>query len=313
MTAALPQVLYTLIGALDGDPFLTYRVASNHQLGIVSWQALVGASVVLFGLAGVVVVSRIVRDRFAGVIALTALVVLPLLAVNDVWGANAEPYRFWIESILIGGVAVVFGFARLAGVLVAPRRAEDDDPGARPVAGSRVAAARTALAVTLSITAILWIGALPDWLNSLRDSQMQAAWNPYTERENATSDLAREASVDAATGLVTTERCIDNRTVKANSGVPIANYHLGMAWPDHRDAIDAVVEARDAETLDFDAMRASDTRWVLTDSNCDSGWASRYADRLERVDARDYRLAAGETISAGTSADGTITLWRVRD
>ncbi|WP_314451102.1 hypothetical protein [uncultured Microbacterium sp.] len=314
--AALPQVLYTMLGALDKDPFLTYRVASNHLLGVFSWQALVGSSVVLVGLLGVLVVALRARDRFASVIAITALVVLPLLAVNDLWGANAEPYRFWIEAILLGGITVVAGFARLVGLVWtrsdqrANKRAHHDD--IVDIDHSKDRSTALALVAALSVTAVLWIAAFPDWVNSLRDDEMQAAWNPYSERENAASDLARMGSSDPSTGLVTTERCIDNRTVKANSGAPIANYHLGMAWPDHRDAIDDIVAARDADQLDFDAMRRSDTEWVLTDSNCTSDWEGRYLDRLERVGARSYQLAPGETISAGTSADGTLTLWRVR-
>lgn len=315
--AALPQVLYTMIGALSGDPFLTYRVASNSHLGIVSWQALVGACVVIVGLVGVLIVSAMARDRFAAVISSTALIVLPFLAVNDVWGANAEPYRFWIEGILLGGVAVVVGVARLAHVLRPVRSTVAENAGRRASRAQRADArnvpATIALGATVVVTAALWGAALPDWHNSLNDQEMQAAWNPYTERENAASDLAREGSQTSATGLVTTERCIDNRTVKANSGAPIANYHLGMAWPDHRDAIDAIIQARDAEALDFDAMRESNTVWVLTDSSCDSEWSTRYADRLERVDARDYRIEPGESIDAGVSQDGTITLWRVRD
>ncbi|WP_022878073.1 hypothetical protein [Microbacterium sp. B19] len=318
--AALPQVLYTMLGVVNKDPFLTYRVASNHLLGIVSWQALVGASVVLVGLAGVLIVARLVRDRFASIVAITALLVLPLLAVNDVWGANAEPYRFWIEGILIGGSAVIFGFARLIAVAWPPRHTREDSgrlaqEGVAPDDGmppTRRTAPAMVLIGVLSVTAILWIAALPDWIGSLRDPEMQAAWNPFTERENAVSELAREASTSPSTGLITTERCIDNRTVKANTGTPVANYHLGMAWPDHKDAIDDIISARDANALDFDAMRDSDTDWVLTDSNCESDWSALYADRLERVDSRSYRLAPGETISAGTSGDGEITLWRVR-
>lgn len=311
VAAALPQVSYTMTGMLTGDPFLSYRVASNHLLGIVSWQALLGASVVLVALVGSVVAASITRDRLAVVVASTALVVMPFLAVNDVWGANAEPYRFWIEGILLGGIAACFVLARLVGVIrPAARGRAADREGA--VGGSRPLAS-TVLAATIIASAMLWAAALPDWVNSLRDDQMQATWNPYTSRETAIETLARAASSGPTEGLITTERCIDNRTMKANSGSPVANYHLGMAWPVNRDAIDAIIEARDDERLDIDAMRESDTKWVLTDSSCSSNWENEYAGQLQRVDSRDYRIADDEVISDGSQTDGRITLWRLDD
>jgi hypothetical protein len=316
--AALPQIVYTMSGVVSGDPFLTYRVASNHLLGVVSWQALAGASVVLTALIGVTVTAVILRDRLAFTLSATVLAAMPLLALNDVWGANAEPYRFWIEGILLGSIAAVLGIARLSSVAWArPARSADvvttaaaSLPG-EARASRRPRAAAVTLIITTAAAGVLWAAALPDWINSLRDGQMQAVWDPYTARENAIAALAREAGASADTGLLTTERCIDNRTAKVNSGAPIANYHLGMAWPRERSAIDAIISARDAEMLDPAAMRESDTRWLLTDSSCDSQWDTRYADILEPVASIDYTLAPGETISAGAQTDGTIRLWQL--
>jgi hypothetical protein len=307
--AALPQILYTLLGIAGDDPFLNYRVASNHMLGIISWQALVGAAVVLVALVGALVTASLVRDRLTLVLSVTMLTALPLLAVNDLWGANAEPYRFWIEGILLGGVTSVLCLARLVGLAWRDARQPEVDEPAKP----RARAAAASLLVTVLVSGVLWAGALPDWVNSIRDDRMQAVWNPQTERENAVADLAVKVRTAENGGLLTTERCIDNRTTKAMSGAPVANYHLGMAWPDNRAAIDDIVAARDAGALDLAAMRQSDTRWVLTDSSCDSDWQRRYADALSPVESIGYRLEADETISAGVQRDGTITLWRLRD
>lgn len=331
---ALPQIAYTMLGLLGGDPFLAYRVGSNHLLGVVSWQAVGGAAVVLTALVGVVVTASLVRDRLALIPAVTALVALPLLAVNDVWGANAEPYRFWIEGILLGSVLAVLCMARLVGILWRGRERAvldeatahgeqglDVDGGVEPThakaAGGRrsggTRAGAIALVATIVASGVLWGAALPDWVNSVRDGAMQAAWDPYTERENAIAAVARGAADADEGGLLTTELCVDSRTVKANTGLPIANYHLGMAWPENRDAIDEIMTSRNADELDIDAMRESDTRWVLTDSGCGADWDARYADEMERVTSQDYRLAEGEQPFAATSQDGTITLWRLRE
>jgi len=311
VAAASPQVLYTLGGMLQGDPFLTYRVASNHQLGIVSWQALWGASVVLVALVAACAIGLKIHDTLTISLSGAALTALPLLAVNDVWGANAEPYRFWIEAILLGGVLAMLALARLAGLVLAPRvRSSVSDAKADSNSPRTL---RRVLAGSLIIVGLLWVSSLPDWVNSLRDPVMQAAWSPLTQREEAIADLAREATAAPAAGLLTTELCIDNRTTKVTSGSPVANYHLGMAWPAHRDAIDEIIGARNGGILDFEAMHDSDTRWVLTDSNCTSDWQSLYADDLTRVASHDYDLAPGELISAGTQGTGTITLWELKD
>lgn len=304
VAAASPQVIYTFTGMLQGDPFLTYRVASNHQLGVTSWQALAGAIVVLVGLTAALIFAIRVRDTVAISMAGGGLSAFPLLALNDVWGANAEPYRFWIEGILLGGVLSMLALSRLAG-LIFVSQAQGEAKSAS------LGVLRRPLAGVLIVIAALWTASLPDWVNSLRDPAMQAVWDPGTEREEAIQSLARQATLAPEDGLITTELCIDNRTAKVTSGAPVANYHLGMAWPANRDAIDEIVKARDRQELDFDAMRDSDTRWVLTDSNCESDWQTRYAGELRRIDSVDYDLALGEAISRGSQGPGTITLWEL--
>lgn len=310
VAAAAPQVIFTLGGMISGDPFLSYRVASNHQLGIVSWEALWGASVVLLALGVAFVLGLRAADTLTIAVSGSALSALPFLALNDVWGANAEPYRFWIEGILLGGILALLSLARVAGLLF-PRRKLDEPDIVKDSSAAPRRVDRRVLATGVLVVGLLWVGALPDWVNSLRDPTMQAVWSPQSERESAINEMARSASIDPSDGLLTTELCIDNRTTKVTAGSPIANYHLGMAWPANREAIDAIITARDARELDFTAMAESDTQWVLTDSNCDSGWQTEYASELTMVASADYSLAPGEVISAGSQGDGVITLWQV--
>lgn len=307
--AAAPQVLFTVSGIASGDPFLTYRVASNNDLGVIDWAALGGATAVLVPLLAFAVLA--IRAKDAAAVALTTgpLVAFVLLAVNDVWGANAEPYRFWIDGLLLGGVVSLLAAGRLWGLL-RPLRDRREVPSAS--AAARVRPGRRALVVVVLVSALLWGASLPDWTTYVGNERMQATWDPRTQRERAITGLARQAAATAPGDLLTTELCIDNRTAKATSGAPVANYHLGMAWPADRAGIDAITDARDVGRLDFEAMAATGTRWVLTDSNCFSGWGAAADGRLERVDSEAYALVPGEEISAGAQGPGTITLWRVR-
>jgi hypothetical protein len=309
--AAPPQVVYKAVGIVRDDPFLTYRVASNNLLGVVDPEALRGAAVVLVPLVAAFVIGILVRDAWTVAVTGAGVFALPLLAVNDVWGANAEPYRFWIEGLLLGGVLAALGLARLAGLLLAPVTGRSSWESRRDVS-PRPRQARTALLVTIVVAGALWAASLPDWVNFLRDPVIQAVWDPGTARERAIAALAEEATLDPSDGLLTTEPCIDNRTTKVTSGSPIANYHLGMAWPDHRSAIDAIVGARNGGQLDFAAMAESHTVWVLTDSGCDTAWESAYAEEMDLVASREYRQPESEVAVTGpTATRGTIRLWRV--
>jgi hypothetical protein len=293
-----------------GDPFLAYREGSNNLLGVVSIEGLACSCVVLVPLFGVLVVGVGLRDTWSMTISGAGLFALPLLTVNDVWGANAEPYRFWIEAVPLGGVLAALGLARLAGQLLTRPSAGPPAPDSVKWSSSR-RSWRAGLLATIIATGALWAASLPDWVNYLHDPAMQAVWDPGTGREVAIRSLAEQATRDPAHGLLTTDACIDNRTTKVTSGSPIANYYLGMAWPVNRTAIDAINMARNASLLDFSAMDESGTTWVLTDSTCPSKWGVTYARELELVASRSYRLDEPGHLPAGPQPHGTITLWRV--
>jgi hypothetical protein len=309
---AAPQVVFTLVGIAGDDAFLAYRQTSNNLLGVVSIQALIGATVVLVPLAAVFFMGIGLRDVWSVTVAGAGLFALPILAVNDVWGANAEPYRFWIEGLPVGGVLAGLGLARLAGLLLSVRTARVRLTEAAEAPGSGGRSVGVALLITILATGILWAASLPDWVSYLRDSETQAVWNPGTPRERSISVLAQQATRDPASGLLTTDPCIDNRTAKVTSGSPIANYYLGMAWPANREDIDAINAARSSGELDFVAMGKSNTRWLLTDSTCTPDWGKTYAAELELVASEPYSLGASRTEPAGgQDVRAAIKLWRI--
>ncbi|MFT4187475.1 MAG: hypothetical protein QM621_02705 [Aeromicrobium sp.] len=302
VATAAPQVVFTLSGIFSRDPFLTYRVASNNHLGIFAWESAVSASAIAIPLFVIFLLSLRTRDKLATTITLTALLVLPFLAVNDLWGANAEPYRFWIEGFLVGGIALLFSLLRIlkgaSDYLTSPR------------ACIRL---KSSIVMAVAVTALFWGASLPDWINSMRDSEMQASWNPFTERESAISEMARKGTMDSSDGLIVTDGCIDNRTAKVTSGSPFAYYHLGMAWPSQKDEIDNVISARADGSLDLNSMDQANVVFVLTDSACSVNLGDKYKDNLTLLASDSYRLAPGEVVLGSQEKAGQIMLWRVVD
>lgn len=307
---SVPQIVWTLSGVLGGDPFLNYRVASTNDLGVPLLEGLLRATPALLPLAAALVLSIKVGDAVVTVVASAALVCLPFLALNDVWGANTEPYRFWVAGYPIAGVVALLCWATLL----------------RRSGGSlehRVRA-RRAVVATLVVTTALWTASLRDLVEFNFSPEMQATWSPSTPRERAITELADQAQDLSATDLLTTDDCIDPRTTKAGSSERIAYYHTGMAWPDHRAEIDRIIAARARGDLDSAAMRAADVGWLLTDSRCDSRLEVRYASSLQLVDSAAFTVAPGEAVIDQTvldeteglrsdAATGTIRLWRVVD
>lgn len=311
-STALPQVVYTYSGVASGDPFLTYRVASNVGLGIVDWRSLIAALPVLVPLIGAGVIAAMRGNAALASTAIGAAVSLTLLAVNDVWGANAEPYRFWINGFLLGGVIAALAWSRLLRAEPVASTSVADATSTRVSASrGRSRSQRTSIAATslLISTAVLWSVALPDWIAYSLSEEAQASFSLRTDRERAIGSLASSTTEDG--GLITTDVCGNPLTLKVTSGAAVAHYALGMAWPIEKEAIDDLNDARHLHTLDFPAMERADIRWVLTDSLCSYDLGSQYPEELELVDERPYTLASDEAIYPGGPRSGSVRLWRV--
>lgn len=304
VASAAPQVLWTASGILGGDPFLAYRVASNIDLGVMTWTALVGATPVLVPLVGAAVIGLLRRDVVVVSITVGGTIALTLLTVNDRWGANAEPYRFWINGFFIGGVLSTLAWARILRRDV-PAPVTWNARELDSTAGRRSRADRPVVASVLVITAVLYAAALPDVVGFNRSDTMQAVWDPSTDRDKAITALASDALSRSSTALIVTDPCIDPRRAKATSGVPLAAYHLGMAWPENKDSIDAIMAGRNAGTLAWDAVTDTDVRWILTDSACMNDWSNDYRERMDMVAEISYPSANDP------SGAERISLWSV--
>lgn len=250
---AAPPILWTVSGIVGGDPFLTYRVASNHELGVVHPATFVASLPVVLPVLLLLLIAFRRRDRIAAPLLVAAALCAAVLALNDQWGANAEPYRFWIDMFLLSGVVAAIAACVMAGT-------PPDEPATRPV--------RIGIQAGAAVCAVVYVLSLADVVAFATDPLMTDTWNPTASREQAIELAARTAGADAP-GLIATDSCVDPRTTKITSQQAIAYYYLGMAWPAEVDALGGLVEGRLEGSIDGADVAASDTRWLLTDSVCD--------------------------------------------
>lgn len=307
---AAPMIFGTLQASMSGDAFMSYRTSSNVGLGVVRWTTL-WTSLPVLCLAGAFGVHGLrTRRPFLVAAGLGLPLTWILIAINDVWGANAEPYRFWIDGYLFVCVAIGLGLATVWGSPATEATVTGDDLAAVPTtdrtAGSvgmggehrDGSARRTAVRLTIATVALAAL-TFPDFARWTTDPSVREAWDPGAPRAVATA--AALDGIAPADGLVVTAPCIDPRTAKILSGAPMASYYLGMAWPERRDAVQVVMDDRGQGRLDPVHLAAADVRWVLTDTMCDDRWAD--TPGLVRHRAVDYAIPG--------DARGTLTLWAI--
>jgi hypothetical protein len=293
LAAASPQLSATLGGVASGDPFLTYRVASSANLG-VDWHGVVGSAALWVPLLGIAAAGVWRARPFWVAYPVGVLAAWFLASSNDIWGANQEPYRFWLDIFVL----VCMTILPVGGLVLRDLFAE----GPRPTAVAR----RVVSAVVLVSIGLAALSAV-DFVRFSKDDQYHQLIDYGTTRDQAMTAATRPiedipGGSGDATGLLLGDPCIEPMQLKIAAGVPVVNYNLGMAWPEDRASIDQVSVDRTAGVLDLEHLRQANVRWVLTDSACTVNWESAYGDQLERVDSADFALPG---------VSGTITLWRV--
>lgn len=288
--AAAPQVVFTVLGIASDDPFLSYRVASNQNLGVEPGPGLLGAVVLLLPLAALAAAGVIRRRPLWIAYPIGAATTWFILATNDIWGPNAEPYRLWIDSFLLVAVGLLPLFVTAVIDLAAPGERSPD----------RADAARRLRVGTVVVTALVAVTAVvsaTDWVRFYQDDEVHGVFVFTDSRSAAHSDLARLAD-DGSGDLVGMDTCVDPQIVKLNSGAPVAFYNLGMAWPQERDAVQSFLADRAEGAVDLDTLAAAGIGWMLTDSVCGDGWEEQFDGELDIADRAAYD-------------GGEATLWRL--
>jgi hypothetical protein len=305
--AASPQIIGTMLGILGDDPFLTYRVASSKDLG-VDWQGIVGALALLVPLAATLVAGILRRTALWIAYPIGAAVVWALGSTNDIWGANQEPYRFWLDLYVLIAVTALPVFVHVAtAFLGVPVRDPEsvDAKGVGETSQPDRATRRTAMAVVAICVLVAGVSAL-DFARFSVDTTYHSLMNFNSPRDAAIGELGAQAASGDDAGIVLTDPCIDVLAAKVTTGAPVVHFNAGMAWPAAHEAVKAVMVERAEGTLDPSSLDSAGVGWVLTDSACDRDWQAAYGASLDEVDSRAYfQNEAGETEE--------ITLWRLRD
>jgi hypothetical protein len=152
----------------------------------------------------------------------------------------------------------------------------------------RIAIASLAVVVVVSLVSML------DWA---RFYEVQAE-TPMIVTESARMNAMRDATASAKTGLVTTDPCVDPLLLKAVTIAAVTYVNVGMAWPDKFSELSQLNTARGEGVLALEWAEAGDVKWLVTDSQCSTDWASEYRSNLEAVKEVSY-------------GDGSIILWKI--
>jgi hypothetical protein len=317
---AAPQVVGTINGIVTGDPFLAYRVASNSKLGVPLDVGMISGLALIVPLAVILIAAILRRRPVWGAYAIGAAVAWVLLGTNDVWGANAEPYRLYMDVFFLLAATIapvlvmVFSGLWSARTVAADEKVAADGAPAPLQAGRHAAVRRprrgrgagSRWIVVVAVPLVVGVAAvsLTDWWTFYQSDVATALMTTDTPKDQAATKLALQSAEEHPDALIMVDFCVDPRVLKVTSGVPIAYYHLGMAWPTEYDAVATIVSSRLGGNLDRDAAIEANATQVITDSECGDFWNDRYAADLEEQASLPY------TDADGTS--GTITLWGLR-
>jgi hypothetical protein len=221
-----------------------------------------------------------------------AMLAWALTSTNDLWRANQEPYRLWIDSFLLIAVTIVPVLLDVAVRTLGARTEagagseQQADPGA-PVRAPR----RTRALVAGTAVLVVLVGATSalDWARFFSAGRGLGQITFAEPLDRAIADV----TAGATGGSVVAGSCLDPQIVKIDSGRSVAHYNLGMAWPADRDAVDDAREALAAGRVDGEATERAGIRWYLALSDCAGGVDPAAVPGLVEVDRSVYDPATG--------------------
>jgi hypothetical protein len=310
LLSAAPTVLGTLSGVASKDPFLVYREASSSNLGVPLNYGVIGALVPLLLVLAILAAGIHARQRLWTAYSAGVLVAWPLVASNDLWGANQEPYRFWIDAFTLVTATAVPIFALVIVHYWRAKRSRGTTPvgvedGTR--ASLRPGVRYPGLWVPVTAAAILAVVAIPSGLDYVKfRNYVTAAGTASFDDPQALAIKAVTASVSkdanaAVNGLLLNDPCLSPFRLKAVSGGPVAFYNLGLAWPEKEPQIRQVLGERDQGILDLAHVRSAGIGFIVTDTSCAQGWSAKALG--QKVASATYPLGAG--------ANAEVALWKV--
>jgi len=278
---ASPTVVSTVLGVAGNDPFLVYRDSSSSNLGVPVWTGVRAGAVLLVALALVLVAGEHKRRPVWFATAAGAGLAWALVSTNDRWGANQEPYRFWIDGFtLIATVLVPLG-AMVAAEYLGSRAQTAKASSIEATRALGALAPRVLAASALALVLVMIGVASEDFVGFTRYVRAGGLISFDTPQARA---MPTALEMGAADGLVLPDPCVDPFTLKAVTGARVAFYNLGLAWPQEEPPMRQLLAARSMGTLDVDAARAAGVTEVLVDSTCAASWPGTGLTRLGAVD-----------------------------
>ena len=280
VVTSTPQVLLVLRGITSGDPFLAYRQVQSGSLDI----GLVPFLMATLPIGLWVLVITLASKRSSLPLPIKASVgsgflALTILSFNNVWGFVQEPYRMWIASLTLTTMLAV----PLTAHVITNRGTIANRPSVRI----------TALAAAVAVGWSWWnVGGFRAFVDDLTPISFGSS------RLTALSALTTGRG-----GLFTSDPCIDPLQLKVASRERIAFYSQGLAWPNDRESIDAVIDSRVAGVFDPEVLRRAGVTYLVTDSTCPAAWESQVGGDL---------VLAGEAPYGAEESAGVLRLWLVQ-
>ncbi|MEI8083279.1 MAG: hypothetical protein WCI74_15685 [Actinomycetes bacterium] len=266
--ASSPQLVRTVMGLAQGDEFLTYREASTDNLG-VPFGPGVGSAAILIVVAAACAFALWKRRQFALTSLIAALAIGgAILATNDRWGFNQEPYRFWVEFYTLAALLLPIPASwALSHAPEAPR--------------IRVIAFRSSIAVAVALAVV---GAV-DFAGFWKAARTYGVVAQDDGRIAAATQL-----LEGRSDIVMSSKCLDPRILKLRTKARVAFFNRGMAWPEDMKAFEIFQDPGRRAGEDPVALRAANVRYVLTDTSCADDWQFPSGQAVVPLKSLDYEL-----------------------
>lgn len=311
--AAAPTLLATLSGIAQHDDFLAYRALSSENLGVPFPLGIIGGTVPALFLGTIFWAGIRYENKAWLSLSIGIAVAWSVIATNDLWGANQEPYRFWIDGFIL---ATAISFPVLAQVLVIfaqrarSQRLADSALAAGASTGKANGPIETPQKPKLvgprflrkAHGIVLWgllVVSLLDYVGFAFSVHSQGTDTFEDAQARAITGTA-EFVPDRANGLVLSDPCIDPFRLKALTGLPTAFYNLGLAWPTNEPMFRTLLEERDSGSLDQALAERAGVDYVMIDSGCEANW-------LEQV--KGSKVA--ESVYDSGVSTAAVSLWKI--
>ncbi len=261
------QVIRTVLGLATGDEFLLFRQTDSSNLSVQWDKSLLAVlPVAVIGLLA----AWLLRAQHARAFT-SLLMALPagavVMAANDLWGFDQEPYRFWLQYFVVGSLLISIVLAR----------------GLASLRGQQGAQRLVKLGV-VGAAVLVWASSLIDFIGFRDFARDAGVIQTQTAQLQAAARLLQEHP-----GLVLSSRCLDPQVLKLAAAVPVVYFNQGLAWPAAKDDFLIFQDRGRRAGEDVVALTKARVQHVLTDSACAGDWTFPPGWRVIPVDSEPYQ------------------------